>query len=132
MHPATDIDTLTAGHPGSGALPYGMLMPITIPSVTGDLEAVPGALPTLCDDQVPRLARPRQRKKSIAQPDLHVMLRSYHQDIAGHDAVAHPARPRPASPAGEHRLFDRAPARRQPVNELQVCPGNNPWQPARR
>ena len=41
----------TLGQP----LPYGMLMPIIIPSMTGDLELAPGSLPVLGDDRVWRL-----------------------------------------------------------------------------
>ena len=41
---------------------------------------------------------------------------------AGHDRRADPPRPRPADPAGQHRLLHRPAARRQPRHHLQVRP----------
>jgi DNA invertase Pin-like site-specific DNA recombinase len=43
----------------------------------------------------------------------------------GHDRRADPARPRPAEPAGQHRLLHRPAARRQPRHHLQVRPGGH-------
>jgi hypothetical protein len=48
----------------------------------------------------------------------------------GHDRRADPPRPRPADPAGQHRLLHRPVARRQPRHHLQVRPRSPRRDPA--